>query len=189
MDGDALLDSCDRSECPCQQFAPFKDKRVVLDYKTSNGVYSSMFGQMAFYRKAKVEEFPDIVYDGSVLLRIGKDDKSEFEPFFVFGDEMYEDHLALFKHALDLKDSVDKVDAWMQGIKDEVREKAKAAKAAEKAARMLVACDKSADYKGKRLTKCFEDGKQCISCAAKYAENHAPKGDLNEDWEKSTPQR
>jgi hypothetical protein len=175
MDGDALIDSCDRVECPCQKFAPFKDKRVVLDYKTSNGVYSSMMGQMAVYRKMKTEEFPDIVYDGSVLLRIGKDSKSEFEPFFVFGDEMYNQHLSLFKHALDLKDSVDTVDAWMQSVKDEVRDKAKAVKALEKAERQRVACDKSDEYKGKRLTKCLEDGKQCLACAAKYAENHEVK--------------
>ena len=176
MDGDALIDSCDRVECPCQKFPAFKDKRVVLDYKSSNGVYSSMFGQMAFYRFAKCEEAEfcgePIRYDGSVLLRIGKDDKSEFEPFFVFGDEMYEDHLALFRHALDLKDSVDTIDAWMQGIKDEIRDKARAVKAAEKAERVKIACDKSEGYKGKRLTKCLDDGTQCIACAAKYAENH-----------------
>jgi hypothetical protein len=38
MDGDILIDSCDREECPCQEYAPFINKRVCLDLKTSNQI-------------------------------------------------------------------------------------------------------------------------------------------------------
>lgn len=176
MDADWLIDSCTRPECPCQKYAPFADKRVVGDYKSSNYVYSSMMGQMALYRKAKCEEAEfcgqPIKYDGSVLLRIGKDDLSEFEPFFVFGDGEYEKHLALFKRSLDLKESVDEVDAWMKGIRDEVREKEKAAKAEAKLAEHRIRCPKADDYKGKRMTKCLPDGSQCQACKLKYEEQH-----------------
>jgi hypothetical protein len=173
MDGDALVDSCDRAECSCQKYAPFKDARMVLDYKTSNGVWTSMFGQMALYRKAKTEEFPDIRYDGSVLLRIGKDDASEFEAWFTFGDAEYREHLALFKTALDLKESLDLVEGWMDSIRDEVKAKEKAKRDAEKEAAHRIRCPKADDYKGKRLTTCFEDGTQCKACKAKFEEVHA----------------
>ena len=177
MDGDALVDSCSQSDCSCQRYAPFKDKRLVLDYKSSNGVYQSMFGQMALYRKAKTEEFPDIHYDGSVLLRIGKDDKQEFEPFFTFGDEEYQQHLALFKRALDLKESVDTVEKWMDGIRDECREKAKLRKAEEKAAKKLLDCDDSEGYKGMRQRKCGDGTRACQKCQEVYDAYQATKGE------------
>lgn len=176
MDGDALVDSCTREECSCQKYGPFKDKRVVLDYKTSNGTWSSYFGQMAVYRKARVEEAEfcgeKISYDGSVLLRIGKDDASEFECFFVMGDELYERHLELFKAALGLKIVLDVVEGWMDSIRDAVRVKEKAKRDAEKEAAHRIHCPKADDYKGKRLTKCFDDGTQCKACQAKYQEEH-----------------
>jgi hypothetical protein len=176
MDGDALMDSCGRPECPCSKFPAFADKRVVLDYKTSNGVYSSYFGQMAFYRKARCEEAEfcgtPIQYDGSVLLRIGKDDRSEFEPWFCFGDEIYETHLALFKRALDLKETVDAVDDWMGDIQSAVREKEKAVKAADKLAAMKLRCPKADEYKGKRMTKCLPSGEQCEACKKIFLDQH-----------------
>jgi hypothetical protein len=175
-DGDALLDSCTRAECSCQKYAPFTDKRVVLDYKTSNGVWTSYFGQMAFYRKALEEESvacgTPIHYDGSVLLRIGKDDASEFETFFTFGDEEYGQHLALFKRALDLKESLDQVEGWMDAIKDEVKENEKRKKAADKEAAHRIRCPKADDYKGSRRTTCFDDGTQCEACLKIWLDKH-----------------
>ena len=176
MDGDALVDSCGQPECSCARYAPFKDKRLVLDYKSSNGVYQSMFGQMALYRKAKVEEFPDIKYDGSVLLRIGKDDKQEFEAFFTLSDTEYEQHLSLFKRALDLKESVDTVEKWMDDIRDNMREKAKLKKAEEKAAKKALDCGDSLDYKGVRRRTCGGE-KACATCQKIYDAYQATKED------------
>jgi hypothetical protein len=171
MDGDILVDACENVDCPCAKYAPFKDKHVVLDYKTSNGVYSSMFGQMALYRKASEEEFGK-TYDGSVLLRLGKDDASEFESWFTFGDAEYQQHLSLFKQALDLTDSVNAVDDWMDATRDEVRAKAKLVKAAARDVAHRVKCPKSEKYQGTRATQCFVDGTQCAACKAKYEERH-----------------
>jgi hypothetical protein len=178
MDGDVLIDDCGNADCPCARYAPFKNKRCVLDYKTSNGVYSSMFGQMALYRKASTEEknfetrdFSGI-YDGSVLLRLGKDERQEFEAWFTFGDIEYQQHLALFKQALDLKESVDAVDGWMDAIRDEVQAKAKLVRAAARDAAHRIACPKSKTYVGARMTKCFEDGTQCAACDKIYLDRH-----------------
>lgn len=179
MDGDALVDSCGEPDCSCAKFAPFKDKRLVLDYKSSNGVYSSMFGQMAFYRKAKEEESEAagevLGYDGSVLLRIGKDNRQEFEAFFTFGDGEYNEHLALFKRALDLTESVETVEAWMDGIRDEVREKAKLKKSEEKAAQKKLDCGDSEGYKGTRKRTCGGEV-ACLKCQEIYDAYQTTKG-------------
>jgi len=170
MDGDILVDDCGAVDCPCAKYAPFKDRHVVLDYKTSNGVYSSMFGQMALYRKASEEEFGK-TYDGSVLLRLGKDDASEFESWFTFGDAEYQQHLALFKRALDLKESVDTVEAWMDAIRDEVRAKAKVVRDAARAVRLTQECASFKKYKGVRAPQC-NGGRPCAACLKKFAETH-----------------
>jgi len=176
LDGDVLIDACDRTDCACQRYAPFKDKRVVLDYKTSNGVWTSYFGQMAMYRKARCEEAAfcgePITYDGSVLIRLGKDDASEFECWFTFGDTEYQEHLALFKRALDLKESLDNIERWMDSIKEARKEKSRQAKA--EAAK--IRCDKADDYKGSRMSKCLPDGSQCQACRAIYLKKH-PEAD------------
>jgi hypothetical protein len=172
MDGDILIDSCDRIECPCQEYAPFKDSRVVLDLKTSNQIVPTYFAQAAFYRKAKVEEFSDIKFDGTVILRLGKDDASEFEPWFTFGDESQAEHLAFFKRCLDLKHSVKVVEDHMKAVKEARKEKVKAAKAALKAEEDKIRCPKADDYKGSRMTKCLPDGTQCVACRTIYLAKH-----------------
>jgi hypothetical protein len=160
LDGDVLMDSCADPECPCQHFAPFTNKRMVLDLKTSNQVVETYAAQTAFYAKAKTEEFPDVHFDGRVILRLGKDDASEFEPWFYFGDELQEKHLRFFLRALDLKHSVEDVAADMKAVKDARREKLKAAKEAA----MRLRCPKAEKYKGTKKSKCFEDGTQCEAC-------------------------
>ncbi len=172
LDGDILINSCDRPECPCQAFAPFKDKRVVLDLKTSNQVQVTYFAQANFYWKAKVEEFPEIKFDGVVILRLGKDDASEFEPWFSFGDEIHERHLQFFKRALDLKASVEATEQEMRDVKEARREKARQAKADADRIR----CPKADDYKGSRKSKCLPDGSQCEACKKIYRDKH-PEAD------------
>jgi hypothetical protein len=172
MDGDILIDSCERPECPCQEFAPFINKRVCLDLKTSNQIVATYFAQAALYRKAKSEEFPDIKFDGTVILRLGKDDAAEFEPWFTFGDEAQARHLSFFKRCLDLKHSVTEVEDQMRAVKEVRREKVKAVKAAEKLAQDKIRCPKADDYKGQRRSRCLEDGSQCIACRKIYDDKH-----------------
>lgn len=172
MDGDILIDSCDRIECACQEYAPFQDRRIVLDLKTSNQIVPTYFAQAAFYRKAKEEEFPDVKFEGTVILRLGKDDAAEFEPWFTFGDEKQAEHLAFFKRCLDLKQSVKTVEDHMRTVKEARKEKVKLAKAAAKAEADKIRCPKADDYKGSRMTKCLPDGSQCLACAKIYLDKH-----------------
>lgn len=171
MDGDILIDSCDRLECPCQEFAPFKDRRVCLDLKTSNQIVPTYFAQCALYRKAKEEEFRDIVFDGTVILRLGKDDAQEFEPWFSFGEVSQARHLKFFKHCLDLKHSVTEVDNEMQAVKEVRRAKVKAAKIVLKTEQDKIRCPKADDYKGVKRSRCLADGSQCEACSTIWSNN------------------
>jgi len=173
LDGDVYIDSCDRADCPCQEFAPFKDKRVCLDLKTSNQIVATYFAQAAFYRKAKTEEFPDVVFDGTVILRLGKDDAQEFEPWFSFGDERQARDLLFFKRALDLNISVTDVEESMRAVKEVRREKVKAIRASEKLERDRIRCPKADEYKGSKMSKCLPDGTQCAACKKLYLDKHS----------------
>ena len=164
MDGDCWMDSCSNPDCPCQRFAPFTDKRMVLDWKTSNQLQSSYEAQVDFYWKAKVEEFPEVKFDGSVIIRLGKDDKSDFECHVRMGDEAHEKGLLFFKRALDLCASIKASEESMREVKDLQRAKAKAAKDAA----LRIRCPKADKYKGSRKTTCFEDGTQCDACRKIY---------------------
>ncbi len=176
MDGNILLDSCDRVECPCQEFAPFINKHVVLDLKTSNQIVPTYLAQVALYRKAHEEEFPEaLAFDGAVILRLGKDDQSEFEPLFSLGADAYKRDLTFFRRCLDLTKSVNEVTEMMRAIKEARREKVKAAKAVEKLAQDKIRCPKADDYKGSRKSKCLPDGSQCEACSAIYLEKQAKK--------------
>jgi hypothetical protein len=166
LDGDILASSCDDLSCGCQIRAPFKDLRICLDMKTSNYVYATYFAQAGFYRFAKCEEFPETKFDGTVILRMGKDDLAAFEPWWSFGDEAYLRHVAFFKNALALKKSVQEVEREMWEARDRRRDFERAEKAAAKEAAYRIACAKSKDYLGSRLTKCFDDGSQCEACSS-----------------------
>lgn len=181
MDGDILIDSCDRAECPCQAWAPFKDRRVVLDLKTSNQIVPTYFAQAAFYRKAKEEEFPEVKFEGTVILRLGKDDAQEFEPWFTFGDEYQARHLRFFKEALDLKHSVEQAEGEMRSVREAVRAKEKERRAAEKLAADKIRCPKADEYKGTRKSKCLPDGSQCEACRKIFLDKHPEAVVQNEE--------
>jgi hypothetical protein len=63
------------------------DKMYIGDLKTSTGIYPEYLVQTAAYRQARVEEFPDEVYAGQLIVRIGKEDGA-FE-FAKVTDEMW----------------------------------------------------------------------------------------------------
>lgn len=48
-------------------------KNVLIDLKTSSGIWNEMHLQTAAYRYALQEEFPDIKIDHTVIIRCGKD--------------------------------------------------------------------------------------------------------------------
>lgn len=49
-------------------------KMWLGDIKTSNGIYDEYFAQTAAYLYARTEEFPSEVYEGVVIVRVGKED-------------------------------------------------------------------------------------------------------------------
>ena len=51
-----------------------KGKKYIGDVKTSSAIYPEHFYQMAGYR-AMLEEMGETGFDGSVVIRIGKDGK------------------------------------------------------------------------------------------------------------------
>jgi hypothetical protein len=174
LDGHILMDSCEDKSCGCQQAAPFKDMSVCLDMKTSNHVHHTYFAQAGIYRFAKCEEFPLTHFDATVILRMGKDDAAEFEPWFAFGDELYKRHVEFFVRALDLKKSVTETEKWMWDIRDKRRQIERDKKDAEKAAALALDCGNK-KYKGVRKPVC-NDGKPCERCLKTYAEKQTSLG-------------
>lgn len=175
LDGDILMDSCSDPACGCQVRAPFVDLRMCLDMKTSNHIANTYPSQAAFYRHAKCSEFPDVKFDGTVILRMGKDDASVVEPWMFFGDESYQRHLTFFKNALALKKSVTEVEEELKQIRDTRREYESQQKAAEKAVEMKACCPKSKTYKGVKKSVCLEDGTQCDTCAKIFIDRQSKK--------------
>lgn len=173
LDGHILMDSCDDRACGCQKAAPFKDMSVMLDMKTSNGVRETYWGQCGLYRFAKCEEFPLTKFDATVILRMGKDDAAEFEPWFAFGDEPYQRHIQFFKNALALKKSYLEVQQEMRDIRDARRAIEKEVRDKAKEIQLAIDCGKK-DYKGIRRPAC-NGGKGCDTCKRKYAETQAAK--------------
>jgi hypothetical protein len=102
-------------------------------------------------------------------LRLDKE-TAAFDPWHLEGRALQEQDFAAYCNALTHFRSFRAVEKRMDGIRDARR----AEKAAEKEAEKRLACPKAKDYKGSRLTKCFEDGSQCEACKQIY-ENRAQK--------------
>lgn len=81
-------------------------KLYIFDLKTSNGIWDEYLIQVAAYKNARIEEYPQEKYDGGcIILRVGKEDGDlEFLPF---QDE--DCHLNAFLSALQLKKSLDSI--------------------------------------------------------------------------------
>ncbi len=70
----AYVTSCGDPEC-----CPFLGEALVLgDFKSSNNLYDEYFCQLASYRQAIEEEWPELQIGACTLLRLGKED-GEFE--------------------------------------------------------------------------------------------------------------
>lgn len=81
-------------------------KLYLGDIKTSNQIsYTEYGGQMAAYQIARSEEFPSELYDGCILVRVGKKD-AEFETWTIEGEDM-ELYREIFINALNLGNSID----------------------------------------------------------------------------------
>lgn len=166
-DGTALVSSCGDPSC-CTEF--FKDRLSLIDWKTSNALYVEYLLQAGFYQ-CGIEEEDGVEIQDRWILRLDKE-TAEFDPWFAPGREAYKQDLDAFLKTLDMIRAVSVVEDRLADIKG-VRKAARIAKEkAEREARDKIACPKSAEYKGSRLSKCLPDGSQCLTCAARYAEKH-----------------
>lgn len=164
-DGGALVDSCSDPRC-CEK--PFKDMRSIIDHKTSNATvpYVEYVYQVCSYQGALEEQTGQRWEDRWINLY----DKitGKFRAYRFAGREQFKDGFVGFVRCLDLTDSVERTKADL----DERRDARKAVELdARRAAREQahrLACSKSVEYKGVRLSKCFSDGTQCEACAKIY---------------------
>ena len=165
------MDSCTDTEC-CP--TSFQDRLSLVDWKTSNYLYTTYLWQTAFYVAAHEEEFPEIgQIEDRWILRLDKDDAS-FDPWHAEGREAQAEDLEGFLCCLALVRALERTETRMHAIVDARNAIRKARKLLEKQEQDRIACPKSKEYKGVRLTKCLPDGTQCAACAKLYKENHGP---------------
>lgn len=167
-DGMAWVDSCnDPICCPVQ----FKNRRSLIDWKTSNHLYVSYLMQAACYQHAHQEETGEKIEDRWVI-RLGKDD-AEFDPWHVEGEKDFHEDMHGFLCALALYKSVhnieDRVSAF-KAVKVAARRKvAKELRDAEYA----IKCLDADEYIGVRKKKgCNGTNKVCEACTKKYIDKH-----------------
>jgi hypothetical protein len=68
-DWDGFITGCGDPAC-----CPFEGERFVLgDFKSSKNIYQEYRVQLAAYRHAREEEFPDLRYDAEVVMRLDKE--------------------------------------------------------------------------------------------------------------------
>lgn len=170
MDGLAYVSSCDDEMC-CPH--KFKDRLSVVDWKTSNYLYTEYLLQTASYWAAKIEETNDPVEDRWII-RLGKDD-AEFDPWHAPGVEQFTQDFDAFLHALNLTRSLDSIEKRLSGVKEQRKAAMKLKAQAAKEAAHRIECPKAKDYKGVKKSKCFEDGTQCQACAKIYDEKQLAK--------------
>jgi len=169
-DGLALVDSCLDAEC-CPNH--FKDRLSLADWKTSNYLYTTYLWQTSCYVMCHEEEFPEIgQIEDRWILRLDKDDAS-FDPWHAEGREAQAEDLEGFLCCLALVRALERTETRMRAIVDARNAIRKARKLLEKQEQDRIACPKSKEYKGVRLTKCLPDGTQCAACAKLYTENHS----------------
>ena len=166
MDGLAFVDSCDDPDC-CKH--EFKDRKSVIDWKSSNALRVSYLFQCAAYRQAYQEETGEDIKD-TWILRLDKE-TGEFDPWRREGQAAFEEDFKGFQNCLETCRSIERAEEWVSTIKTGRTSKRKAE---EKEAKMLeqkVKCKNSEGYKGVRLPTC-NHGDPCAACLKKWADRH-----------------
>ena len=126
LDGIAVVDSCSDPEC-CP--VPFKDHLSLIDWKSSNQLYTEYLYQTAAYQYAYEEETGEEIKD-RWLIRLGKED-GKFEAWHV-QPEWYALDIETFRLCLDLTRSVKNVTNRVAEFKRERQTRVKMAKAKER---------------------------------------------------------
>lgn len=163
MDGLARASSCDDPKC-CP--VPFKDKLILVDWKTSNYLYIEYIFQTSAYKAAYEEEFGTSI-EHIWIVRLGKED-AEFETWHLDKDLMDAGWNA-FLAALVLTRNVGTVEHLVQEAKDSRKAIAKAERMAAKEAELKIKCKNADKYKGMRYPQC-NGGNPCETCIKIYNE-------------------
>ncbi len=127
MDGLAYTDSCSDPTC-CS--VSFKDHLSLIDWKTSNYLYTEYLYQTAAYQGFFMEEFPDKKVVDRWVIRLGKED-AEFDPWYLPA-ETFETDFNGFLTCLSLRRTVDIVEERMKACKKAKRVAKKEARDLEK---------------------------------------------------------
>lgn len=167
LDGLAYVSSCDDPMCCPNKFV---NRLSLVDWKTSNYLYTDYLLQTASYWKAHVEETGDPIEDRWVI-RLGKED-GEFDPWHAEGEELFKQDFTAFEQCLALTRSMAAIEARIDSVKEQRKGAMTLKLQAAKLEAMKVKCPKAKDYKGQKKSKCLADGSQCETCAKIYAERH-----------------
>lgn len=94
----------------CDFVGTIGGKRIVGDIKTNSAVYPEMWFQTAAYQQALSEEFPEDEYEGTVIIRCGKDGSFEISET-LHGDfkkniKAFLGALALYNRMADIKTAI-----------------------------------------------------------------------------------
>jgi hypothetical protein len=145
LDGIAICDSCNDPLC-CP--TPFKDRKSLIDWKSSNYLYVEYLYQTAAYQQAYEEETEEKLEDRWII-RLGKED-GKFDPWHCEADWADSDWLG-FEYALSLYRTHSSVGDRMTKRRKEIREGRKEKRATEKAAAKEAARVAKAEAKAKKL--------------------------------------
>ena len=165
LDGDAVVDSCSDPFCRGCCGRVFRDRRAIIDWKSSNQLSDSYAYQTALYLFAQVEEFGHYIPDRWIL-RLGKT-SGDFEAWYL-PDEYFEYDLEAFLAALKLYRSLKEIEARRGKDKKEFNQKVKVqqkrlkdeAKAAQKAQDKLAKAQ--AKEEASRAKKVAQDAKKAL---------------------------
>ena len=125
-----------------------------------------------------MEEFPELPVEDRWILRLDKEN-AEFDAWHAAGSDAQAEDLNGFLCCLNVVRALAMTERRMAILVDARKALAAVRKAEEKLGRDRIACPKSSDYKGFRLTKCLADGTQCEACSRKYQEKHAENTKLS----------
>lgn len=93
-------------------------KMYIGDLKTSSGIWPEYFLQTAAYRHARQEEYPEEIYAGQIIVRVGKRDeefagrKGGVEIAYIRGDDLYKTMFVGFLGAWKLSDVMDQLEGY-----------------------------------------------------------------------------
>ena len=150
--------------------ARVRGKLSCIDWKTSNSLRIGYLWQTSAYCHAYTEETGIELYD-RYILRLDKE-TAVFDPWEMRGADLQKKDFEGYLNALRTVRSMREAEERVSKIRDTRRAAKKLIDDTEREKAYRIACPKSAEYKGMKLSKCFADGTQCAACKSKWEEKH-----------------